>query len=492
VPRALRTFLLLLGVALATRLSAFVVPYLYTGDEGTYSALAGRILHGAIPFQGAVDHKPPGMPLLYAGVYALFGTSQILAVRALLVLVVAATGTLLAATAERLAGDPRARLAGLLYVLGTAAGIPSDTQAANSELFLNLPLAAAALCASRLERAPLRLGLAAGFLTGLAALCKYQGALAGVAWLAVALALPAPRARLRAAAGLALGFLAVAAAYLGAFHLLGAWSDFVQWGWRYNLRYMSTLGAGEILRMAAVHTAVVAAAWSPLLLVLRRGPQPRLALVWLAAALVAVVPGGRFFPNYFLLALPPLVLLAAPRVADLRGARQRVVIALASASLVASLAAAWTWDRLRPGMAHDFPAARAAGRWVAANSTPADTLFVWGNSPEIYVYADRRMATRFAWANYHTGKIWGSRYADSDDDDGAEAHAVPAAWPMLLADLEAERPLYLVDAAAGGLEHYARHPLPSYPPLAALLAAHYQRVATVSGVPIYRRRSGPW
>jgi hypothetical protein len=38
---------------------------------------------------------------------------------------------------------------------------------------------------------------------------------------------------------------------------------------------------------------------------------------------------------------------------------------------------------------------------------------------------------------------------------------VLAAWPLLLTDLRAARPLYIVDAAAGRLEHYDRHPLPS-------------------------------
>jgi 4-amino-4-deoxy-L-arabinose transferase-like glycosyltransferase len=179
--------------------------------------------------------------------------------------------------------------------------------------------------------------------------------------------------------------------------------------------------------MAAAHTAVVAAAWSPLLVVLAVGRRHilrhRLTLVWLAAMLVAVVPGGRFFPNYFLMVLPPLALLVAPAITQLATAGRRAVVTLGVFVLAVSLAAAWKWDRVRPGMAHDDAAARAAARHVAARSSVADTLFVWGNSPEIYYYADRVMATRFAWANYHTGKIWGSRFADSVDDDGAEAHA---------------------------------------------------------------------
>jgi 4-amino-4-deoxy-L-arabinose transferase-like glycosyltransferase len=495
VPPVLRSFLILLALALLTRLSGFVVPFLYTGDEGTYSALAVRILHGAIPFQGAVDHKPPGMSLLYAAVYALVGANRILAVRVVLVLAVATTGTLLSATAERLTGDARTRVAGALYVVASACGLPSDAQSANSELFLDLPLAAAALLASRFERAPLGRAVAAGALTGVAALFKYQAGLAGIAWLAVALGLATTRDRLRALAGLAAGFVAVAAAYPFFFQAAGAWDDFVQWGWRYNFRYLSTLTAGETARMAAQHTALVAASWSWLLgaLVLGRRHivRDRLILVWLVAMLVAVVPGGRFFPNYFLMVLPPLALLVASALAPLTAARRGAVVTLGLLCLGVSLSAAWTWDRVRPGMAHDDAAARAAGRHVAARSTPADTLFVWGNSPEIYYFADRVMATRFAWANYHTGKIWGSRFADDVADEGAEAHAVPAAWPLLLADLDAARPLYLVDAAAGRLEHYDRHPLPSYPALATALA-HYHLEATVAGVPIYRRNDGPW
>src|SRR5262249_3399686 len=90
-PLRLPSLWLVLGITTLTRLPAFFVA-LYSNDEATYSALAVRILSGALPHAGAVDHKPIGMELTYAAVYAIVGPYRLVWVRALLVLVVAATG----------------------------------------------------------------------------------------------------------------------------------------------------------------------------------------------------------------------------------------------------------------------------------------------------------------------------------------------------------------------------------------------------------------
>src|SRR5262245_30992696 len=228
----------LLLTTLALRFPALVLPQFFSGDEAIYSALAVRMLNGYVLYAGAVDHKPAGVDLLYAGVFVLVGRNHIVAVRALLILVVWATGIAIARAADALDGRPMASAAGLIYVCSSSCGLPRDALGANTELFLNLPLAIAAwIVAAVITRrrdwdrsAPaaehaIRVKLmAAGVLTGVAGLFKYQASLAGIAWAFAVIRAErrSPRTLWRLAS-LAIGFLLVATAFCGYFYARGAW-----------------------------------------------------------------------------------------------------------------------------------------------------------------------------------------------------------------------------------------------------------------------------
>ena len=485
---------LLLAAALLTRLPAFFTSF-YSGDEATYSALAVRLLDGALPYLGAVDHKPVGIAILYAGIYSLFGANHLWAVRAALVLAVALTGAVVGLIAERLHGDRSARVAGLLYVLASAWGVPGDVQAANTELFLNLPLALAGLLvADARARGPRRerlFYLAAGLLTAVAAAFKYQAGLAGIAW-AVAAAFEAGTLRARASrlALLAAGFAAAAAGYLATFAAKGIWSDFLFWGWGFNFRYITTLPAREMALNGLKYSALVALFWLPILLLVGRrsvcGAAGRVAAPWLGATLAAASVGGRFFPHYFLMALPPLSLLAAaPAREQVARWRPRASAAIGAAFAVLALVAAAQWYALKPRLTQYDRAYRELGAYIAATTAATDRVFVWGNSPEIYFYSDREMGTRFPFCNYQTGKIWGSPL-DDVNATGTEAHIVPEAWDELLADLRSDPPSVIVDAGAGRLDRFDRHPIGRYPALASFVGRNYALDRLVGGVPVYR------
>jgi hypothetical protein len=480
------TFSLLLALTALVRLPGFFIS-LYSGDEATYSSLALRILRGALPYHGAVDHKPVGIELTYALVYGAFGTCDIRLVRALLVCAIAATGWLLGAMAARIGGRPEARWVGAIYVLLTVAGMPSDVQAANAELVLNLPLALAAWCA--LDRR----WLAAGVLTALAGFFKYQAVLAGAAWLAIALLEPTPwRERLRHVARLALGFALPWAALFALFVATGTWEDFVFWGWRFNFRYMSLLTLAEKARNAFEGTALVAACWSPVLLCVWAGRKGllRFPLLWLFAMLAAVIPGGRYFPHYYLVAAPPLCLLAWPGALELGPRKRQLAVAIGLLVICGSEIGAWSWYRIKPVLAKEAVACDAVGKYVRARSTPADTVFVWGASSHTYYYYLRRvMATRFAFNNYLTGRMWGTR---SNDETNAvtDPYVVREAWPELMRDLEAARPRFIVDAATGAthLGMFDWHPISRFPELSRFVERNYDPPTLVAGVPIYRLR----
>ncbi len=504
--------IVLLAATLALRLPALVRPYFFSSDEAVYSALAVRMLHGVDPYVGAVDHKPVGVDLLYAAVYAVTGPNHMFAIHVLLALVVWATALILARTAVLVSGNRAACLAGFFYVCASAAGMPRDVQPANTELLLNLPTAAAFWLVCRAVVRPVpdaktesrdHLGwlAAAGVLTGIAGLFKYQASLAGVAWtIAVVQASGASSRTLRQLTALAAGFVVVAAGLCGYFYLRGEWDAFTFWGWRYNFSYIAALSARETAWNLLRRTGTMTLFWLPLvvlaIIAVRRRALPLIVIAWLACECIALSVGGRFFLYYYLIALPPLAVTAAIGAAAatmFRPGRRfttsagRAVAFFAAVSIAVSTTLAWTWQTIQPDFRREHDVESAVGEYVRTHSAPDDRLFVWGNASQIYYFADRVMGTRFAFCNYHTGKIWGSWAYEVDASD-TSMFVVPRAWAELLDDLDRTPPTIIVDTGAGKLANFDRHPIGRYKELAARVAQGYRLDAVVAGVPIYRRQ----
>jgi hypothetical protein len=118
--------------------------------------------------------------------------------------------------------------------------------------------------------------------------------------------------------------------------------------------------------------------------------------------------------------------------------------------------------------------------------TPADEpVFVWGNSPQLYVLARRPMGARFSSSNFVTGESPGT--PTETGAWNADLNQSPERWEMLFADLERRRPGLFVDAAAAGWDGYARYPIARYPRLRAYVDQHYGQLDVVAGVVLYVR-----
>ncbi|WP_256069850.1 glycosyltransferase family 39 protein, partial [Streptomyces sp. DvalAA-14] len=149
-------------------------------DEGFLAVQARLLAHGGVVYQTVVDRKPPLLPWLYEGLFAVFGDTSLWPQRAAALAAHLSTALLTAAVARRRWGDRTGAAAGLGVALLSVALAPEDTQAATFEVFM-LPWTVAALwCADRA-----RFGWAGAALAA-AALTKQTGAaaLAPVAWLA--------------------------------------------------------------------------------------------------------------------------------------------------------------------------------------------------------------------------------------------------------------------------------------------------------------------
>lgn len=515
-----------LGVVL--RLPTFSRPLL-SDDEAIYAATGDALGRGDLLYRDVVDHKPPLIYHLYRAGFALFGPYDTQGAHALVVLAVLLTaGLLYALAAGREPGrtPERGLAAAALFLIFSTTWHDYDALAANCELFLLVPQALAAWLVLRDLEAPARgarapaLHLAVGALIGVSALFKYQGltflgASIGMSiWWALLGRASRATVVTRAACQIA-GALAPAAVYLLACRAAG--NAAAAWYWfRFNFSYV---GAGltglEALARGARRTALVGgAALLPYALglgaavstarrlasTLRRrrdgapladevpAPSEVLALLWLCTSAVALSAGGRFFGHYFHLVLPPLCLLGAPLCCRLwqRGRAFRLSLAVLSALPALLFFSLATFGRtLAAKLDEGEPPYEAVAARIDQLTAADERIFVWGNSPQLYVLARRPMGARFSSCNFVTGESpgtpteTGARSADANQD--------PVHWQMLFDDLERRRPALFVDAAAARWDGYGKYPLGRYPRMRAYVEAHYRPVDEPAGVVLYRR-----
>jgi 4-amino-4-deoxy-L-arabinose transferase-like glycosyltransferase len=466
---------LLTLVAGLVHLPSFVRP-VWNPDEGYLATQARMLAGGGVLYDTVVDRKPPLLPWLYEGAFALFGDDSLWPLRAAAVAAHVVTAALLVAFARRRWGDRWGAAAGFGYLLLSVGLAPEDTQAASFEVFTLPWTVAAVLCADRGRWA------SAGLAVAGAALTKQTGAvvLLPVVWMlwrarrgtpAVAAAPAGAWGRLLAGCVLPVAAVALAT---------GA-RNFAFWTVTGSGAYMSPegawlLGAGRGLGNAAILLAagaglVLPAAW----LAARRKAFAEAGLwIWLASAVVGVVAGFQFYGHYYLQLLPPLTLLgvAALRRLPARGAVRKA--AAVWTVLAAAVFTCWGFGAPRTELDH----AHAVAAAIRAHTAENGTVLVWGMHPEQYWLARRAPAGRFLTAGFLTnfsGGRGGARVG--------EQYAVPGAWDAFRREFAAAPPAVVVDDSRG-----APYGPDRIPALRRLLdEGGYETVATADGAVLYAR-----
>lgn len=506
-----------LGVLL--RLPAFARPLL-SDDEAIYATTADAMMRGDRLYRDVVDHKPPLIYHVYQTGFAALGRYQTQGAHALVLVAVLVTALFLRAAARDGEGAVEGLAAAALFLIFSTTWHDYDALAANCELFLLAPQAAAAWLVLRARgrggRA-LGLHLAIGALVGTSALFKYQGltflgASGGMLLWAVWRGRLSWRWAVAAEACQLVGAALPPALYLLGCVAAGNAAATVYW-FRFNFSYVGAglTGAtalarglrrlvsigGVALVPYALGTAAAVGTASALWRTLRRPAEAPahsppavmlLGLLWLATSTIALAAGGRFFGHYFHLVLAPLCLLAAPGFCRWwrAGRRSRVaLVVLCAVPALAFFGLATAGRALAARLDEGEPPYQQVAARIDALTAPDERVFVWGNSPQLYILARRPMGTRFSFCNYMTGESPGT--PTESGQWSADANQLPAAWDMLFADLEQRRPALLVDAAAAGWDGYDKFPLARYPRLRAYVAEHYRPAEVDAGVVLYRR-----
>jgi hypothetical protein len=428
----------------------------------------------------ALDRKPPLLPWIYSLSERLLGTVDLRMLRWMLVVGIAVAGVVAARIVLQLGGSRRgAAAAGALLVLGTAAFLPADGQAANFELFGLLPACASVWVAlgGRDRQLPRRLltFAAAGALVGVAGMVK-QPLFAMIAPVGCVIWQRRPRlsGALIAAGGLVIGVVVSGAP----FDLGRVW----EWAWVQTSDFLDgQVGgwriAGVFLLVVAVFTALhLPAVWTSWRQRSRLREVDAVVWWWLIGGLVAVTPGFRFIFHYFQLLVPPMAVLAGWLLSKAsRRTVKRTVGAAAVIAAVCTLLAAlpsFEANRVRP----DLVAA------IQQRTGHDDRILVWGAMPEVYWRTERLPAARFLSVGYLTGK-WADRTNPPSDPE----HSRPWRWrwPIFDEDLRNHPPALIVDMTGSNLDGWA-HYGPDHYSFGRILQQCYQREPDVDGLRMWQ------
>ena len=478
-----------LGAAavLALHLPTFV-HRLLDGDEAVYGSIAALMDQGGRLYaDGGVDNKPPGIFWVYAATFDVFGRYQMLAIHAIELLVIAATIAVLVAIGWAMSCRRAGLLAGLLYGVLTAAGNPR-LEAANTEIFMALPLAASFLLMIR------RHWFWSALLMVAAGAFKQVAAVEVLLLPAALVLLEMPGGQRRAILLFAAGILAGLAVGAVALAFTGSVPGFWRWTVQTLTGYASTNWTPSNLwsrSQSSLLPFVVtgAVAWIAALAFAARwrslSGAARLAVVWLVLSFIGSIAAGHLAWHYFIQVMPPLAVLAGLMVDQAMNWESRRWVAVIAALGVAAPAAYWlVFDLRADPLTYDWspPIAQhqLVADYVGAHTGPDDRVFVWGVWAAIYVESDRLMAGRFP--GFLSGAPRGSGPPPAAWD------TAPDVWPALLSDLEQHPPALIADTSSADWSDFS-YPMTDYPLLGEFVAAHYRQVAVVDGVVIYARTS---
>ena len=498
---------IIIALVLILRSPTFL-PSLYNSDEGYYGIIANDTLDGGTFYETAVDTKPPGIYYVYLAVFKVAGKNNLLAVHILTIFVVAVTALIVRRIGARVEDDWAGAWGGIGYAVFMHAYRPGDTLPANTEIFASLFLTVSVLTFFQGERKA-RWGwmFLSGALVAVATLFRQPSAVTLAAMLMYLVYLwLITRSQsfgrvLRVASGALSGFAAVVAALACYYQWQGNLHDAYLWAWAFAVRYVEadTTFLYVLIRLVRVHL-VVMLAWSLLwyfgirqviktLRSVRRNTampnQDVLLTMWLVLSYLGIFIGWRFPGHYHLAVLPALSVLAGQAfsrfITEQRrfpGPRWRwiraAIIGAAALPAIGFLIGAFV---VRKQTLNFLPIVQQ----IVKETRPNDRIFVWGSSPQLYSFSDRRMATRFVSCSHLVG-AYASR--PREETDKGES-LLPGMWDMFRADWEAHPPELIIDMST--VDHFwAAHPMTRYPVLRGFLD-QYRLEAVIDGRTIYRR-----
>jgi hypothetical protein len=386
-------------------------------DEGEYAYAAQLLIQGVAPYEGAFMQKPPMVIYSYA-ISSLLLQDTWWAPRFVAGIFVALATVLLGLIARREFGSYVAWLS--VWLVTPMILLPGIEQfAANTEMFLLLPLLGTVAVYSFTRQSPCKSGrwLMAGFLGVTTLLYKYTAApvlvVVYAAWSYEVWRMTRSAKQLGQCWLLAMGGALIAVILeLGYFLLLDGGARVWECTVRFNQYYVQSSN----FALDAIWSKLDEFGrdwWILALMMLLAFVKPKSRIWFWVVMFVAagLATGGSYYGHYYIVLMPFLALLAAVGIevltsfftAKLFGSVKltQAVVAAAVMLLVLLPDAPWMvlspeqfarkklWD-YSPFVESPIVAAR-----VAQLTSSQDTVFVAGSEPQILYYAHRQSPTRF-------------------------------------------------------------------------------------------------
>jgi hypothetical protein len=471
----------------------------FLNDMDYYALISDKLLRGAVLYRDAIDTKPPFVFLHYAAIFGLFGLDNFVAVKIVTMICLAISALLMRALYKELFPESTwPDLAALTFVLASFSGWGEDFLSSNTELLSNLFVLAAVLCMAAGGFSSRASALVpAGMFAGIAFLYRYQAGAPLAAYVLTLLAAPRrfdrPISRLLMIGG---GFLVPLAALVAYYSRIGALRDLL-----FLLQYQRFYVSKHELYLPQVlgQVAIVLGSQGPLLVLagsqalrmVRRplGTRDLFLLIFLLLSLLSFFVGGHYFAHYIVQAIPPVVVLATARILSTDESStshpEPWFFRHARAVILANVVLFWIVNTAYYVSRPADPVGPNLTRFVRAQTTPADSVFMWSGRYNVLFEIDRVYATRFLSNEFFTGRLYGSRHRQaSATAESARSGSVPELWPALLKDLETERPRIIVDDAPDRsnftIDHYAA--------LLAFVRANYEPGQMMDGFCVYLRK----
>ena len=470
IPASVWPILAVVLVTFALRASTFGNPILEP-DEQFYLLVGDRLLHGQLPYVELWDRKPIGLFLFYAGVRALGGTG-IVQYQIAATACAAITACLIQSIARRGAGAFGAFVAAVAYILFLN---PLHGEGGQAPVIYNGLVAFAGWAAFRANdtadpRRILRLGIAAMAACGIAIQFKYTPAIEGIGfgcwflWRLHAVGTTPRRWLAAALAMIGVALLPTIAVGL-AYWRLGHLDALIQTN-LVSIFQRSPFPPETRIRQRFI-IAVVAAPLALLLpIALTYGARVRAArsdyilnVIWCLAAFTGFAMLRDVFDSYFMVVLPPLLIL----ISRIIGTRPLGFVA--ATGLIA-----WPMLIASPSLARTQTDAAVIDR-IAAAIRPhvgARCLYVYDGPAILYLLTDACAPTRYLYPDHLTNP---TEIPALSIDAVAEEARILATRPGAI--VTADRPL---------IPHrYA----PTQALVARAIARDYVRVARIAADRVY-------
>lgn len=512
-------------------LPSLVVPF--GRDQGVAALVASYFLDGYVPYKDIWDQKPPGLSLIYALAFSLFGRSMI-SVNLFDLLFRLLTVLAFYHVSRRLHGQAAGFISAFLYGTFSTLKWNHFWYIAQKETFMLLPLLLSTyLCMAWKENKSSPYLVLSGFFAAVACYLK-PSALTAFVFVVLVVTISTFRARkgkgsllLRNVGYLMLGFIAAwipFLAYLLFHHALG---EMVNAVFLFNIFYASSAYGEGILDAlgncmeatyrfvrATPSLSILTLGGLAIVLVKERSWKNLFVIGWLAFVLLSIWAQGKFFWYHWIPLVGPFVLLAAYGTVGLYEVdwdkKKYVGRGLYVAILL--LAAALIWGdclqyyhrvqrelsfvfgrepftafahKYRMGKDFSFLADVEVAKYIESNTSPNDPIEIWGFEPLIYFLAQRKAASRY-FCDLPLTANWSYKPAYVVDYQTASRR-------IFMREISAASPIYIlvVKNDTNPLEPVdSLTQLQSFPEFAGYLSTDYFLEANIEDFYIYRRR-GP-